>query len=128
MKYILLVICAFIPYLVLPLGAVTVVLLIRHFILTKKHSGKNPNEEKHDVRFKKWNGALNTIMITSVAVTMIRAVVDYVYLIILRPDMYAITSFPWYTNSLLYGAITIVLLLICVVIKVIIKCKRNKAD
>ena len=128
MEYILLVICTFIPYLVLPLGAVAAVLLIRHFILTKKHSGKDPNEEKHDARFKKWNGALNTIMITSVAVTMIRAIVDYIYLIILRPDMYAITSFPWYTNSLLYGAITIVLLLICVVIKVIIKCKRSKAD
>ena len=128
MKYILLVICTFIPYLLLPLGAVAAVLLTRHFILAKKYSGKDPNEEKQDVRFKKWNGALNTIMITSVAVTITRAVVDYIHLIILRPDRYALTSFPWYTNSLLYGAITIVLLLVCVVIKVIIKCKRNKAD
>ena len=128
MEYILLVIWTFIPYLLLPLGTVAAVMIIRRFILAKKYSSKDTDEEKHDVRLKKWNGTLDAIMITSVGLTIARAVIDYVYYIILRPDMYAITSFPWYANSLLYGAITIVLLLVCCVIKVIIKYKKNKAD
>lgn len=130
MKYILLVIGAYIPFLMFPLGVMIVVLIIRYFILKSKRTIKIPDEEnsftKNDVRIKKWNSTLNTIMIISVAVTIIRAIVDYIYLIILRPDMYAITSFPWYTNSLLYGAITLVLVLICVVIKAIIRYKTNK--
>ena len=130
MKYILLAIWAYIPFLIFPLGVMTAVLIIRYFILKSKRTSKTSDEEnrftKNDVRMKKWNSTLNTIMIISVAVTITRAIVDYIYLIILRPDMYAITSFPWYTNSLLYGAITLVLLLVCVVIKVIIRYKTNK--
>ena len=69
---------------------------------------------------KKFNRIINAIMITSVGLTIYRAVADYVYLIILRPDLYAITSFPWYTNSLLYGAVTLVVLLVCFIIKAIV--------
>ncbi len=131
MKYILLVIGAYIPYLMFPLGVTIAVLIIKYFVLKSKRTIKISDEEngftKNDLRMKKWNSTLNTIMIISVAVTIIRAIVDYIYLIILRPDMYAITSFPWYTNSLLYGVITLVLLLICVVIKAIIRYKTNKA-
>ena len=128
MKYILLVICTYIPYLLFPLGALTAVLIIRHFILTRSCSSKGSNEVGDDVRIKKWNSTLNAIMITSVAITMFRAIVDYIYLIILRPDRYAMTSFPWYTNSLLYAAVTLVLMLVCAVIKLIIKYKNNKTD
>ena len=131
MKYILLAIGAYIPFLMFPLGVMTAVLIIRYYILKSKRTSKISDEEnrftKNDVRMKKWNSTLNTIMIISVAVTITRTIVDYIYLIILRPDMYAITSFPWYTTSLLYGAITLVLLLVCVVIKVIIRYKTNKA-
>ena len=131
MKYILLVIGAYIPYLMFPLGVTIAVLIIKYFVLKSKRTIKISDEEnsftKNDLRMKKWNSTLNTIMIISVAVTIIRAIVDYIYLIILRPDMYAITSFPWYTNSLMYGVITLMLLLICVVIKAIIRYKTNKA-
>lgn len=130
MKYILLAIWAYIPFLMFPLGVMTAVLIIRYYIFKSKCTSKTSDEEnrftKNDVLMKKWNITLNTIMIISVAVTITRAIVDYIYLIILRPDMYAITSFPWYATSLLYGAITLVLLLVCVVIKVIIRYKTNK--
>ena len=75
---------------------------------------------------KKWNRALNSIMITSVSVTAVRFIVDYVYLKILRPEIYAMQSAPWYVGGLVYALITLALLLVCIVIKVIIKHKQKK--
>ena len=43
-----------------------------------------------------------------------------------RPELYAMQSAPWYTSILVYGAFTIVVLLICFVIKAIIKHKQKK--
>ena len=43
-----------------------------------------------------------------------------------RPELYAMQSAPWYTSILVYGAFTIVVLLICFVIKAIIKRKHKK--
>ena len=103
-------------YLLPPLGIFAAVLIIRYFI-RKRNGSENTG------RTQKWIGTLNTIMITSLCITITRAVVDYIYLIILRPDRYAITSFPWYTNSLLYGAVTLLVLLVCFIIKAIIKRK-----
>ena len=77
---------------------------------------------------KKWNQALksiNAMMITTVTVTIIRFVVDYVDLMVLRSDVYATRSAPWYVGGLVYGAITLVLLLVCIVIKAIIKHKQK---
>ena len=45
-----------------------------------------------------------------------------------RPELYAMQSAPWYTSILEYGAVTLVVLLICVVIKAIIKHEHKKAD
>ena len=114
MKYILLVLVSILPYLLFPLGILTAVLVIRHFLIK---GCDNPA--------KKRISTLNAIMITSVGITIYRAVKDYIYLNILRPDLYAITSFPWYTNSLLYGAVTLVVLLVCLVIKTSIKRKTT---
>ena len=75
---------------------------------------------------KKWNRILNAIMITAVSVTIVRFIVDYVDLMILRPEVYAIRSAPWYVGGLVYGIITLVLLLACFVIKAIIKHKQKK--
>ena len=124
MKYILLVIWSFIPYLLFPLGVFATVLLVRHFIL-KRMQNRNGAE---DDRFIKRIGTLNAIMITAVGLVIFRIVRDYVYFIILRPDRYALTSFPWYTNSLLYGAVALVVLVICFIIKLIIKYKAKKAN
>ena len=128
MKYILLVIWCFIPYLLFPLGVFAAVLLTRHFFLKRKLSHNGSREENPAlVRQEKWNGTLNAIMITAVGLTIVRAVRDYVYFIILRPDRYALTSFPWYTNSLLYGAGALVVLVVCFIIKLIIRFKPKKA-
>ena len=123
MKYVLLVIWCFIPYLLFPLGVFAAVLLVRHFIL-KRMQNRNSSE---DARLIKRIGTLNAIMITAVGLTIVRAVRDYVYFIILRPDRYALTSFPWYTNSLLYGAGALVVLVVCFIIKLIIRFKPKKA-
>ena len=129
MKYILLVIWCFIPYLLFPLGVFAAVLLVRHFILKRKLVPNGSQEENPaQLRLQKRNGTLNAIMITAVGLTIVRAVVDFVYYIILRPDRYALTSFPWYTNSLLYGAVALVVLVICFIIKLIINHKAKKTQ
>ena len=115
--YLLLNLMSILRFLILPLGVLAAVLTIRHFILKRKGS-------ENTGRTQKWIGTLNAVMLTSVGITIFRAVRDYIYLTILRPDLYAITSFPWYTNSLLYGAVTLVVLLVCMVIKFIIKRKE----
>lgn len=75
---------------------------------------------------KKWNRILNSIMITSVSVTIVRFIVDYVYLTILRPEVYAMHSAPWYVGGLVYGAITLAVFLVCVAIKAVLKHKQKK--
>jgi ABC-type antimicrobial peptide transport system permease subunit len=42
-----------------------------------------------------------------------------------HPELYAVQSAPWYTSILVYGAFTIVVLLVCIVIKAIIKSKQK---
>ena len=122
MKYILLVIWSLIPYLLFPLGVFAAVLLVRHFIL-KRRQARNGSEND---RLIKWNSTLNAIMITAVGLTITRAVIDFVHFIIPRPDRYVLTSFPWYTNSLLYGIATLVVLIVCFTIKLIINHKAKK--
>lgn len=75
---------------------------------------------------KKINRVLNSIMLTSVTVTLARLIVDYIDLMILRPEVYAMRSAPWYVAGIVYGAVTLVLILICIVLKIIIKCKSDK--
>lgn len=45
-----------------------------------------------------------------------------------RPELYAMQSAPWYTSILVYGAFTLVVLLVCIAIKAIIKHKVKKTD
>ena len=75
---------------------------------------------------KTWNERINMIMSGSISLTIIRFIIDYVDLNYLRPEVYAMDSAPWYVGGLVYGAITLVVLLICVIIKVIIKNKSDK--
>lgn len=77
---------------------------------------------------KKWNRTVNSIMITSVSITVIRFIVDYVDLKVLRPEVYAMRSAPWYTGGLVYGAVTLAIVLIGVVIKAIIRHKIEKGE
>ena len=48
-----------------------------------------------------------------------------------HPELYAMQSAPWYTSILVYGAVTLAVLVICMVLKLIIKCRkktRNEAQ
>ena len=75
---------------------------------------------------RKWNRILNSVMITSVSVTAARFLVDYVDLLILRPEVYAMRSAPWYVGGLVYTVPTLAVLLICAAIKVILKYRAKK--
>jgi ABC-type antimicrobial peptide transport system permease subunit len=71
---------------------------------------------------KKLNNILNIIMGSTVGVTIGHSIYQYInykkY-----PDLYAMQSAPWYTSILLYGSVTIIVLLISIIIKIIIKRK-----
>ena len=48
-----------------------------------------------------------------------------------HPELYAMQSAPWSTSILVYGAVTLAVLVICMVLKLIIKCRketRNEAQ
>ena len=42
-----------------------------------------------------------------------------------NPELYAVQSAPWYTSILVYGAFTVVVLLVCLVMKAIIKYRQK---
>ena len=75
---------------------------------------------------KKWNQALNSIMTTAISLPIFRLIIDYVDLMILRPEAYAVCSAPWYVGGLMYGAIALVVLLICITIKIVIRFAANR--
>lgn len=75
---------------------------------------------------KKLNAILNTIICTVIGVFIghgVYIVQDYKR----HPDLYGAWSAPWYTSILLYGTVTIVVLIICIVIKAILKYKSKKS-
>jgi hypothetical protein len=74
---------------------------------------------------KKFNYYLNIIM-GSIVGTFVGMGISQCYDYHAHPDLYAMTSFPWYTSILMSGKVTLVLFAICVVIKVIIKRKMRK--
>jgi len=45
-----------------------------------------------------------------------------------RPELYAMQSAPWYTSILVYGVLTLAILLVCLVIKAIIKRWIKKSE
>lgn len=72
--------------------------------------------------FKKLNQILNVVMGTSVGVWIghgIYVAWDYHT----RPGLYAMQSAPWYTSILLYGAVTLFILLAAIIIKLLIRKK-----
>ena len=77
---------------------------------------------------KKWNQIINAVMLGSLSLPIIRLIIDYVDLIILRPEVYEIRSAPWYIGGMIYAVITLAVILVCVVIKVILKHKSAKGE
>lgn len=76
---------------------------------------------------KRLNTFLNTIIGSFIGV-FIGHVLWKIWDFKTSPELYAMQSAPWYTSILLYGVVTFVLVLVCVVIKVIIKHKKKKKD
>lgn len=76
---------------------------------------------------KRLNNIINTIMSAFIGV-FIGHGIYVVWNFKTCPELYAMQSAPWYTSILTYGAFTIVVLLICIVIKTLIKCKQKKMD
>ena len=74
---------------------------------------------------KKLNTILNTIIGAFVGV-FIGHMAYVVWNFKTYPELYAMQSAPWYTSILVYGAFTIVVLLICFMIKAVIKHKFKK--
>lgn len=76
---------------------------------------------------EKFNNILNGIIGAFVG-AYIGRVLGVIWDFRTRPELYAMQSAPWYTSILLYGVVTFVLVLVCIVIKAIIKHKQKKAD
>ena len=74
---------------------------------------------------KKWNSRLNTVMVSTVTIFATRTIVDFIDYKVFRPDMYLVRSAPWYTASLLYGVITLAIVLVCLVMKAILKHRND---
>ena len=76
---------------------------------------------------KRLNEMLNSIIVAVMGVYVLRTLY-YIWNFKTYPKFYARLSVPWYTIILADGAFTLVVSLICIVIKVIIKkkCKNTK--
>lgn len=75
---------------------------------------------------KRLNTVLNTIMAAFVGVFLGHSVY-VIWNFKARPELYDMQSAPWYTSILVYGAFTLVVLIICIIIKLIIKHKQNRS-
>ena len=71
---------------------------------------------------KRLNTILNTIM-GAFAGVFIGYTIYTVWDFKSHPGLYALTSAPWYSSILVHGAVTLAVLVICVVIKVVLKRK-----
>lgn len=76
---------------------------------------------------KKTNSLLNIIIGTFIGISIGNALYviwDYKT----APDKYKFMSAPWYSSILLYGVVTIAVVLICIVIKTIAKNSINRKN
>ena len=76
---------------------------------------------------KKMNEVLNGIMGAFTGVFLGHGILE-VWRYNTRPELYALQSAPWYTSILVYGAFTVVVLAVCMVIKAIWKYYAKKSN
>lgn len=73
---------------------------------------------------KKLNSLLNIIIGTSVGVFIGHTVFKYLHYQ-KHPECYGIQSAPWYTSSVIYGAVTVLVLLIAIILKIYLIKKKE---
>lgn len=81
---------------------------------------------KHDL-YKKINTFLNCVIGAFTGVFIIESIFTY-WDYKTHPKIYAVTSAPWYTSILLFGIITLAIILVASVIKLIIRKKIRKNE
>ena len=75
---------------------------------------------------KKLNSLLNIIMGSSVGVFIGHTLFEYSRFR-KYPDLYAMQSAPWYTSTVIYGAVTAAIVLISLILK-IFAIKKNESN
>ena len=78
-------------------------------------------------RMKRLNTVLNTIMGSFFGVFVGHSIC-VIWNFKRHPELYAMQSAPWYTSILVYGVMTVAILVICAVIKLILKYLMKKKD
>lgn len=76
---------------------------------------------------KKAKQIINIIMGTSVGV-FIGHSIYVIWNLKTRPELYARQSAPWYISILVYGIFTLIVLVVCFLLKVILKYIAKKKD
>ena len=118
MTYILYGLMVAIPYLLIAIGTVAAVLIIKHF---------HKKADKKDTPGYKLVRNLNAIMATAITFFLCRSVF-YIWGHVTHPEVHATYAAPWYTGMMLLGAFTAAVVLICLVIKVIVKHRIKKLE
>lgn len=67
----------------------------------------------------KLNGLLNIIIGSSIGVFIGHLLFNYIHYRN-HPEWYAMQSAPWYTSSMVYGTVSVFILLIAVLLKILI--------
>ena len=82
--------------------------------------------DKHDLP-KKINTILNCVIGAFTGVFIAESIYTY-WDYKTHPEIYGVTSAPWYTSILMFGIITLAIILVALVIKLIIRIRfdRNK--
>lgn len=69
--------------------------------------------------FRKLNILLNIIIVIFIGAFIGYGIFKY-WDYKVHPDLYAVTSFPWYTSLQLYGMLLVAILIIAAIIKILI--------
>ena len=80
--------------------------------------------DKHDLP-EKINTILNCVIGAFTGVFIAESIYTY-WDYKTHPEIYGVTSAPWYTSILLFGIITLAIILVALVIKLIIRKKIRK--
>lgn len=76
---------------------------------------------------KRLYNLLKYVIFSSFYVIVIKTCMDF-YEYKRFPKLYAFYSAPWYTEALLYGAASLAVILVCVILRLVIRHRLEKSD